>query len=335
MVRLVLTVLVVLLGVLSTLVLALLFISPGQPSPVTDERRRLATGSISEKIRVSINGIAQGMFIRGRDVKNPILLFVHGGAGMPEYFLAQRYAGALEVLEQHFTVCWWERRGTGLSWSPSLLPETMTVKQVVADLLAVTDYLRDRFGQQRIYLMAHSGGSFFALQAVAQSPQSFHAYIAVAQIVHQLRSENVAHQYMLSRFREIGDARMVGRLEAVPTPMSVPLPASYMAIRDQAMHRLGVRDDAQDAIGDHGSVSRLVAFSGLHPRGEGEHLARQTPIGSRAVERDRRDGPGGEHPECRHPCVLCARQARLHRDADGNEDVLRRARGPGERVLHL
>lgn len=240
MVRLVLTVLVVLLGVLSTLVLALLFISPGQPSPVTDERRRLATGSISEKIRVSINGIAQGMFIRGRDVKNPILLFVHGGAGMPEYFLAQRYAGALEVLEQHFTVCWWERRGTGLSWSPSLLPETMTVKQVVADLLAVTDYLRDRFGQQRIYLMAHSGGSFFALQAVAQSPQSFHAYIAVAQIVHQLRSENVAHQYMLSRFREIGDARMVGRLEAVPTPMSVPLPASYMAIRDQAMHRLGV-----------------------------------------------------------------------------------------------
>ena len=36
MVRLVLTVLVVLLGVLSTLVLALLFISPGQPSPVTE-----------------------------------------------------------------------------------------------------------------------------------------------------------------------------------------------------------------------------------------------------------------------------------------------------------
>lgn len=238
--RLVLTLLLVPLGVLAVLVVVLLVISPGRPSPIADERGRPVVGSISEKIRVNINGVEQGMFIRGRDVTKPILLFVHGGAGMPEYFLAQRYPAALDVLEEHFTVCWWERRGAGLSYSASLSPETMTIEQIIADLLAVTDYLRDRFDEPKIYLMAHSGGAFFALQAVARSPQSYHAYIPIAQIVYQLKSENLAYQYMLKRYQDIGDAGMVRRLEAARPTMSGPLPASYMVIRDKAMHRLGV-----------------------------------------------------------------------------------------------
>lgn len=240
MARLVLTMLLVPLGVIGLLVLILLVISRGRASPIVDERGRPVAGSISEKIVVNINGVEQGMFIRGRNVTKPILLFVHGGAGMPEYFLAQRYPAALEVLENHFTVCWWERRGAGLSYSASLSPETMTVEQIVADLLAVTDYLRARFGQPKIYLMAHSGGTFFALQAAARSPQSFHAYISIAQIAHQLESENLAYRYMLRRFQDIGDTGMVRRLEAARPTMAAPLPVSYMEIRDKAMHRLGV-----------------------------------------------------------------------------------------------
>jgi pimeloyl-ACP methyl ester carboxylesterase len=234
------TVLLVLLGILFALVVVLLVISPGRPSPIVDEQGHPVVGSISEKICVTINGVEQGMFIRGRDKTKPVLLFVHGGAGMPEYFLAQRYPAALETLEEQFTVCWWERRGAGLSYSTSLSPQTITIEQMISDLLAVTDYLRDRFHQQKIYLMAHSGGTFFALQAIAQSPQSYHAYIAVAQIAYQLKSENVAYQHMLKRFKENGDAGMVHRLESAPPTMSVPLPASYMAIRDKAMHSLGV-----------------------------------------------------------------------------------------------
>ncbi|MGF1518845.1 MAG: alpha/beta fold hydrolase [Nodosilinea sp.] len=235
-----LTLLLVPLGVLFVCLLVLLVISPGRPSPIVNEQGHPVVGSISEKIRVTINGVEQGMFIRGRDATKPVLLFVHGGAGMPEYFLAQQYPAALETLEEQFTVCWWERRGAGLSYAASLSPQTITTEQMVSDLLAVTDYLRDRFHQQKIYLMAHSGGTFFALQAVARSSQSYHAYIAVAQIAYQLKSENVAYQYMVKRFREIGDIGMVRRLELAPPTMSVPLPASYMAIRDKAMHRLGV-----------------------------------------------------------------------------------------------
>lgn len=240
MTRLVLTVLLLVLGALLVLVVVLVALSPGQPSPIVDGLGRPVKGGVSEKVRVEINGAEQGMFIRGQDKRNPVLLFVHGGAGMPEYFIAQRYPEALAVLEERFTVVWWERRGSGLSYSAGISPEDMTVEQMVSDLLAVTDHLRTRFNQEKIYLMAHSGGTFFALQAVVRSPESFHAYIPIAQITYQLKSENVAYRHMLKRFQDMGDADMIRRLEETPVTMSVPLPPSYMAIRDKAMHRLGI-----------------------------------------------------------------------------------------------
>lgn len=66
----------------------------------TDDRGRPVAGRLSEKIRVPIKGVEQGMFVRGRDPAKPVLLFVHGGTGMPEYFLDTRealLAGILRV----------------------------------------------------------------------------------------------------------------------------------------------------------------------------------------------------------------------------------------------
>jgi hypothetical protein len=65
--------------------------SPGKPSPILDENGNTLAGSLSEKTWVEINGVQQGMFIKSRDVNNPLLLFVHGGPGMPEYWLTRWY----------------------------------------------------------------------------------------------------------------------------------------------------------------------------------------------------------------------------------------------------
>ena len=190
---------------------------------------------MSEKVFLDVNGTRQGMFLRGRDVNQPVLLFLHGG--MPELFLTERYPTGLEDL---FTVAWWEQRGSGLSYRPAIPRETMTSEQFIADALTVTDHLRDRFGADRIYLMAHSGGTFFGLQAAARAPERYHAYIGVAQIVDQRRSEALAYRYMLRRFQELGDERMVRRLRAAPATEEGGTPPAYLRIRDTAMHRLGI-----------------------------------------------------------------------------------------------
>jgi len=209
--------------------------SSGQPKPFLDDSGSPLSGSVSEKIRVRVNGVPQGMIIKGRDARNPVLLYLHGG--MPDHFLTRRYPTGLE---EDFTVVWWDQRGSGLSYSPRIPPETVTTEQLVADTLALTDHLRRRFGQEKIYLMGHSGGTFIGIQAAALAPASYHAYIAVAQMSYQLRSEKLAYDYMLGRFKEAGDARMVRRLEKAPVTMAVPLPGPYLSVRDVAMHRLGI-----------------------------------------------------------------------------------------------
>ena len=59
-------------------------------------------------------------------------------------------------------------------------------------------------------------------------------------MVHQLTSERLAYEYMLGRFKETGNSRMAGRLEAAPVTMTDGTPQAYLAVRDRAMHRLGV-----------------------------------------------------------------------------------------------
>ncbi len=208
---------------------------PGKPSPFMDENGRPLAGSISEKIYVPINGVDQGMFIKSKDEMKPVLLYLHGG--MPDYFFTQRYPTGLE---DYFTVVWWEQRGSGLSYSPDIPRETMTTEQFIADTLEVTNYLRRRFGKERIYLMGHSGGTFTGIQAAARAPELYYAYIGVAQMSNQLKSEKLAYDYMLEQFKANGNAKMVQKLEAAPVTMMDGTPAAYLAVRDEAMHSLGI-----------------------------------------------------------------------------------------------
>jgi pimeloyl-ACP methyl ester carboxylesterase len=221
----------------SVLVLAsfLLVMSPGTPKPFLDDSGKPLAGSLSEKIRLNINGVEQGMFIQGKNERNPVLLYLHGG--VPDHFLKDRYPTGLEEI---FTVIWWEQRGSGLSFHPNMVPESLNPEQLVSDTLELTNYLRKRFGQEKIYLMGRSGGTFFGIQAAARAPELYHAYIAVAQITNQLESERLAHRYMLARYKDEGNHKMAQRLEDGSVGVTVPLPDAYLKVRDVAMHELGV-----------------------------------------------------------------------------------------------
>jgi pimeloyl-ACP methyl ester carboxylesterase len=208
---------------------------PGRPRPFLDERGHVLPHSLSEKIRITINGVEQGMFVRARDDRNPVLLYLHGG--LPDYCLTHRYPTGLE---DDFVVCWWEQRGTGLSYDRRASARTISTEQLISDGLAVSEYLRRRFGQERIYLLGHSGGTFIGIHMAATAPALFHAYVGVAQMANQLRSEARAFEYMLAAYRLRGDVAMVRKLEAAPVSADAGIPPKYLAIRDAAMHGLGI-----------------------------------------------------------------------------------------------
>ena len=105
----------------------------------------------------------------------------------------------------------------------------MNLEQMISDTLEVTKYLRQRFGQDKIYLMGHSGGSFIGIQAAARAPELYHAYIGVAQMSNQLKSEKLAYDYMLQQFKENGNTNMVRKLEAAPVTMTGGTPRAVPA----------------------------------------------------------------------------------------------------------
>jgi pimeloyl-ACP methyl ester carboxylesterase len=213
------------------------FLGRRLPPPFLDEQGAVLDGSISEKVHVHINGVRQGMVVRGVDRANPVLLVVHGGPGMPEYFLNQSHPTDLYDV---FTVVWWDQRGTARSYSPDIPRETMTVEQFVDDTIAVSDHLRRRFRQDKVYLLGHSWGSFIGIRAAAKAPERFHAYIGMAQITDQLQSEKLAYDVMLAEYARRGDRRMVDALQRAPVTLDGGTPRGYLKLRDRAMHRIGV-----------------------------------------------------------------------------------------------
>ena len=96
-IRVMLIILISFIACLLILICVLLAYSPGKLEPFLSADGTLLANSVSEKRCATIGGVAQGMFIRGENIQNPVILFLHGGPGMPEYFLAEKYLTALEA----------------------------------------------------------------------------------------------------------------------------------------------------------------------------------------------------------------------------------------------
>ena len=225
--------LIVLATIFLILVIVLWIYSPGKPVPFLDDNGKPIPNSISEKIFMNIGGVRQGMFIKSKNKENPVLLYLHGG--IPDFFLTGKYPTGLE---DYFTVVWWEQRGSGLSYNTGIPAKTMNLDQMISDTKEVTNYLRTRFGQEKIYLMGRSGGTFIGIQAAAWAPELYHAYIGIGQMSDQLESERLAFEYMLKKYRDLGNRKMVQKLEA--SPVSDHIPYAYLKLRDKAMHTIGI-----------------------------------------------------------------------------------------------
>lgn len=210
--------LVIILGVI--LVSIILFIvvvfinSTGKLPQLKDTQGKVIKDSISEKVWIEVNGIKQGMFIRGENKDNPIVLYLHGGPGTPMLQFVT-YLEKDERLEKDFTVCYWDQRGSGMTYTKTTDPSTMTVEQMVEDTKVVTKYLKERFGQEKIYLIGHSWGSYLGVKVAERYPEDYFAYVGIGQVTDQTKSERLAYDYMLNHAKDINDKEIINKLEPI------------------------------------------------------------------------------------------------------------------------
>ena len=77
---------------------------------------------IDLKERIILNGLKQTIHIWGTKMENPVVLFLHGGPGIPN-----RHGMAVAHMDllDDFTIVAWDQRGTGGSYF-GCDPETLT-----------------------------------------------------------------------------------------------------------------------------------------------------------------------------------------------------------------
>lgn len=187
-------------------------------------RKIVTPNGVDERRALEINGSTQWVSIRGRDMHNPVLLFLHGGPGSPTMPAAYTFQSPWE---DYFTVVQWDQRGAGKTFAANdsaALAPTMTLAQMTSDAEAVVQYLQHRFGQPKIFVLGHSWGTILGVNLARRHPEWLYAYLGVGQVVNAQRSESEGYQFALAEARAHKNTEAERDLEALaPYPGSGPM----------------------------------------------------------------------------------------------------------------
>jgi proline iminopeptidase len=196
-------------------VLAVVLARPAATDPILGPDGRPLAGSVAELSTVRIGGHDQVLMIRGQREDAPVLLWLAGGPGGSDIGPMRNLGGRLE---SEFVVVTWDQRGAGKSYRTLEPTETMTLEQAVTDTLEVTDHLRERFDEPRIYLAGNSWGTLPSVLAAGRHPEKFHAFVGAGQMVDIRETDELFFEDTLSYARAQGDTALESELEALGPP---------------------------------------------------------------------------------------------------------------------
>lgn len=203
------------MGIIALILVGVLVLSPANTEPIVDENGRKIPGSIATMEKIELGGVDQWIVIRGKSIDNPLILLLSGGPGSSEM---GRFLKFNKKLEDDFIVVNWEQRGCGKSYPAIRDKEAMTVDQYVSDINELTNYLKDRFNKEKIYLLGHSWGTIIGTKAVQKYPEQFHAYIGAAQMVNVLETDQYMYEYVMGAAERAGNQKLVNKLKEAGKP---------------------------------------------------------------------------------------------------------------------
>lgn len=176
-----------------------------------DAKGNVVPNSIAEYQRVSINGDSHGILIRGKNRDNPVLLFLHAGPCLSETGLMRNFNS---VLEEHFTMAYYDMRGSAKSYSLfQNYKKTFTTDQLLHDIHEMTLYLKKHLGKDKIVLMGHSFGAGFGALTSATYPDDYLLYIGIGQASNPTEQNRVSYSWALETAKKNKNEQAVLELE--------------------------------------------------------------------------------------------------------------------------
>ncbi|HEU4700027.1 MAG TPA: alpha/beta hydrolase [Gemmatimonadales bacterium] len=241
-----------------------------------------APGGVDTLARVELGGIPQWISVRGRDRRNPVLLFLHGGPGFPTMPVSHRWQGPWE---EYFTVVQWDQRGAGKTYAasdPAAVRPTLTIPRMIADAEELVRHLRTRYGQERIVLVGHSWGTVLGVELARRHPEWFSVYVGIGQGVDVPAQERMGYEALLDSAARARDTVALAELRALaPYPeRDGTMPVAKLYVERKWMRAYGGYN-YQHPEGDH--YADFVAMSPAYTDAEIATLGPAIEFGFRAL----------------------------------------------------
>lgn len=199
---------------------------------IADLRRIVSPDGLQATETVKIGGIDQVLTIRSQDLRNPVLIYFHGGPGFVETPLDWWWDRGWD---EYFTVIHWDQRNAGKTFTVSgaVDPATLTAARFQADAEEVVQWALKRFGKRKLFVLGHSWGSMMGLKLAAAHPEWLHAYIGMGQGANGLESERRGWIWTMKQARADGNEEAIRELQAIAPYAQTPGPLPFQSIMTQ------------------------------------------------------------------------------------------------------
>ncbi len=166
---------------------------------------------------VDINGIKQYIQIRGKDKKNPLILFVHGGPGGSTAGMAHILMGNWE---DKFTVVNWDQRNTCKTLLANKdrgdeIGKTGTMSDYIKDIDEIIGYLHTVYDFDKIILMGFSWGTVISSEYSKLHPENVSMYIGVGQLINYVEGFQVVCEQLMERAKANGNKKDIINIEKI------------------------------------------------------------------------------------------------------------------------
>ena len=160
---------------------------------------------VNESSYLEINGQEIFVSIRGRDINNPVIVYIHGGPGSPDSAIMPVFT---DPLIDDYTVVCWDQRGCGRTYFRNAKTDpdnkTVTFNQAIKDTDALVDYVCERFGKDKVIIMGHSYGTLVGTRYVQEHSGKVAAYVGIGQDVNINISDELSYQDALEKAKAGG-----------------------------------------------------------------------------------------------------------------------------------
>lgn len=170
---------------------------------------------VEQTYYVKLGGLDQWISIRGDDMRNPILLVVHGGPGEAQWPVLSHY----REWEKSFTVVHWDQRGAGHTYGRhgAATPD-VTLDRISNDGVELAEHLCREFDKKKIVVLGHSWGSIVGVTIAQRRPELIAAYVGTGQVGSWKGAVKAKFDFALAKARADGNAATVEELQGSGPP---------------------------------------------------------------------------------------------------------------------